>query len=230
MSIADTYTAISKDFSKTRSRKWEEFVVFKKIIQSLTVTPSEGGPASRISLLDVGCGNGRFFEMLQDVSCEYQGVDASEGMIREARKKYPQTPFTIGDMRDLPFADNSFDGVIAIASLNHMLSHADQKKALKEMFRVLKPGGSLFMTNWNLWRISVVGKSWWKYNFLRTKSSVVTTRWNGHPLPYYAFTLRELLPLVKDVGFEVLESFYSKKGEKSRWWNGNNSVIIAERT
>ena len=95
MSIADTYTAISKDFSKTRSRKWEEFVVFKKIIQSLTVTPSEGGPASRISLLDVGCGNGRFFEMLQDVSCEYQGVDASEGMIREARKKYPQTPFTM---------------------------------------------------------------------------------------------------------------------------------------
>ena len=187
----------------------------------------------------------------------YAGIDASAGMIEQAKKLHPDCDFHVADMRELPFDDNSFDIVFAIASFNHMLTKEVQEKALSEMFRVLKPGGYVCMTNWNLWRLTLKEKSWWHYVFCRDVMlarlirwdkddnclqrdapggrlynhpiKIVTTHWNNHPLPYYAFTLRELKRMVKHAGFKIETAMYSKNGIKAHWWNGRNIILVARK-
>lgn len=102
-------------------------------------------------LLDIGCGPGWFWaataaQMPSDLNLTL--ADQSAGMPAEALERCKDLPFAsvenvIADAASLPFADASFDGVIAM----HMLYHvADQTKAIAEMARVLKPGGFLAVT------------------------------------------------------------------------------------
>jgi len=90
-------------------------------------------------VLDVGCGTGIYYRMLaaRGISVRYFGVDTSPGMLAE---HVAHNRVSLGDAQRLPFAENSFDAVMA----NHMLYHIpDMDKALQEIRRVLKPGGVL---------------------------------------------------------------------------------------
>ncbi len=69
------------------------------------------------------------------------GLDATDEMLAKARaraKALPHVSFQAGDAEALPFEDGRFDGVVTRLSLHHFENSA---KALREMFRVLKPGG-----------------------------------------------------------------------------------------
>lgn len=91
------------------------------------------------SILDVGCGTGIYHNALVDTghAHRYCGVDLSMGMLAE--HSAPDR-VTVSDVVKLPFADDSFDVVMA----NHMLYHIpDISAAIKEMHRVLKPEGVL---------------------------------------------------------------------------------------
>ncbi len=91
--------------------------------------------------LDIGCGNGQFLPLLA-AQCEHVvAADLSEGMLAAL----PDGPWErqVADVEALPFADNSFEVVLA----NHMLYHCpDLMKALSELHRVLRPGGTLIAT------------------------------------------------------------------------------------
>jgi demethylmenaquinone methyltransferase/2-methoxy-6-polyprenyl-1,4-benzoquinol methylase len=67
-------------------------------------------------------------------------ADFSRGMIEEGKKRYPELEFEFADAMALPFQDQSFDVVTISFGLRNV---QDYKVALKEMFRVLKPGGRL---------------------------------------------------------------------------------------
>ena len=92
----------------------------------------------RPTLLEIGCGNGYYFEVLSYLTgcaIEYVGADNSQAMIRSARARYPHLNFTLADATQLPFADNSFD----IAWSGTVLMHvADYKKAIEETCRVAR--------------------------------------------------------------------------------------------
>lgn len=101
-------------------------------------------PESRV--LELGCGTGQLWRRnLQDLprGCEVVLSDLSPGMASEARDLLaPDRRFTacVCDAQLLPFPEASFDQVVA----NHMLYHVpDRKRALREMWRVLKTGGRL---------------------------------------------------------------------------------------
>ncbi len=106
---------------------------------------SQIAPLAGEKILEVGCGNGilwqRALPNLPDqisVTC----LDLSEGMLAVCQKVLPGDSFEFqqGDVQSLPFADDSFDRVIA----NHMLYHVpDIQRAFGEMKRVLRPGGHL---------------------------------------------------------------------------------------
>ncbi len=90
-------------------------------------------------ILDVGCGPGFSMEVLIEKGFETVGIDLSKKMIEEAKRK--KLNVKLADMRDIPFEDESFDGILSISALQ-WIERKDLKKVAKEFFRVLKPGGS----------------------------------------------------------------------------------------
>jgi ubiquinone/menaquinone biosynthesis C-methylase UbiE len=98
------------------------------------------------TVLDVGCGNGLYLGALaqrqhQGFVC---GLDLSAGMLTAARVRSSE-PLLVGDAQRLPFAERSFDRVLAM----HMLYHVpDRALAIAELRRVLRRGGAtLAVTN-----------------------------------------------------------------------------------
>lgn len=89
-------------------------------------------------LLDVGGGTGRVSSAIRDLVDEVIIADVSLGMLKQA----PRTALkpVCGASESLPFADNSFERVIMVDALHHVISHDG---SAFEMFRVLKPGGLL---------------------------------------------------------------------------------------
>jgi ubiquinone/menaquinone biosynthesis C-methylase UbiE len=103
------------------------------------------------AVLDIGCGPAWFWASVAErvpEGIDLTLADLSPGMVAEAVERCRALPLGVlrgveANATDLPFADASFDLVIAM----HMLYHVrDQEKALAEMHRVLKPGGTLAVT------------------------------------------------------------------------------------
>jgi ubiquinone/menaquinone biosynthesis C-methylase UbiE len=101
--------------------------------------------SSGVSVLDVGCGPGYVSAAAAERGAKPTGVDFSKEMVAIARKMFPQIEFCVGDAQNLPFADASFDRVLANFALLHL---ADPERACIEAFRVLKPGGRFGFTVW----------------------------------------------------------------------------------
>lgn len=113
---------------------------------------------------DLGCGPGHVAQYLQNRGVNVRGMDLSEGMIACARRLNPGIDFTQGDMLDLPVEDESWAGVAAFYSIVN-LEPGEVMLALREVMRVLKPGGRLLLSfhlgedeskvEENLWNLGV---------------------------------------------------------------------------
>jgi ubiquinone/menaquinone biosynthesis C-methylase UbiE len=95
------------------------------------------------NLLDLGCGSGLYFPALVDRADEITGVDISSGMIDAAQelvtvKGYNNVKVKVGTSSSLDFPDESFNSVLAFDVLHHV---EDIDQTMKEINRVLKPGG-----------------------------------------------------------------------------------------
>lgn len=89
------------------------------------------------TILDVGCGIGSFEQHLPTLNIV--GLDVSEDMLEEARKRSDKT-FIQGDATDLEFHDSTFDAVFTVTTLEFL---EDYQKAVREIARVTKPRGKL---------------------------------------------------------------------------------------
>jgi SAM-dependent methyltransferase len=94
--------------------------------------------------LDVGCGEGRVCRLMQSLGIETVGIDPTEAMIAEARRRDPAGDYRLGAAEKLPFADASFD--LAVTCLT-LIDITDYRTAIAEMARVLVPGGTLLAAN-----------------------------------------------------------------------------------
>jgi SAM-dependent methyltransferase len=90
-------------------------------------------------VLDVGCGEGATFLHLGGPS-GVVGIDVFEAKVAFARERLPLCTFVSGSAYELPFEDGAFDHVI-VRDVVHHLDHPD--RALREIARVLEPGGRL---------------------------------------------------------------------------------------
>ncbi|MEP7124888.1 MAG: class I SAM-dependent methyltransferase [Byssovorax sp.] len=93
---------------------------------------------------DVGCGPGHVARYLSEQGVQAQGIDLSPEMIAWAARLNPGIPFGVGDLRALDLPDAHLAGIVAFYSLIH-LDPADFPIALRELHRVLAPGGVLFL-------------------------------------------------------------------------------------
>lgn len=223
-----SYDLISEKFSRTRRHPWKEFEDFQKYVQS----------GSKI--LDVGCGNGRLLEVLQNKNIDYYGLDFSTNLIEKAKEKHSQANFRIANITELPFDQEHFNVVFAIAVFHHIPSQAYRQKVLSEINRVLKDQGIFIMTNWNLWQ-----KHWWGLLYQYTKDKIfgkseldyfdVFRPWKNEKGEIvtqrycHAYTKRELKKLLENSDFKILDQSYLKKGQKANWLSGYNLVTVAQK-
>ena len=93
------------------------------------------------ALLDVGGGTGRTAQLLRDHADTLVLVDLSMEMLRVSQRKGGLRP-VCGQSERLPFPESSFDCVVMIDALHHVI---DQAASAAEMWRVLAPGGSILI-------------------------------------------------------------------------------------
>ncbi|MCL1466433.1 class I SAM-dependent methyltransferase [Argonema galeatum] len=102
-------------------------------LQGLTILPDT-------KVLDLCCGSGQATQFLVQYSQNVTGLDASPLSLKRARLNVPSAQYTEAFAEDMPFADNSFDLVHTSVAMHEM--QADRlRQILKEVYRVLKPGG-----------------------------------------------------------------------------------------
>ncbi len=95
------------------------------------------------AILDAGCGVGDMMMLLKD---DYQitGTDCAPEALQACKEKGLAEKVLMGDINHLPFPENSFEGVLSLDVLYHQWVK-DDLHALKEMYRILKPKGELYI-------------------------------------------------------------------------------------
>ena len=114
-----------------------------------------GLKAGGLSLLDYGCGAGDLLRVLAVLGAraDCTGCDVSTGMLAEARKRWPArlgpVPVLAGqDGARTPFAQGGFD-IVTISAVLHHVPPAERPAVYRELTRVLKPGGRLYVFEHN---------------------------------------------------------------------------------
>jgi ubiquinone/menaquinone biosynthesis C-methylase UbiE len=93
-------------------------------------------------VLDIGCGGGRTTPALLERTTQYTGLDYSSQMVERCRQKWPETDFRHGDASDLSlFGDGEFAFVLFSFNGIDSMSHEKRLRTLREVYRVLEPGG-----------------------------------------------------------------------------------------
>ncbi|HEY7063377.1 MAG TPA: class I SAM-dependent methyltransferase [Chloroflexota bacterium] len=96
-------------------------------------------------LLDAGCGAGLGALLASLRGATVAGLDASAGLLAVARARVPEADLREGELEALPFADAAFDAVVAV---NSVFYAADMAAAMREIVRVVRPGGRVVATAW----------------------------------------------------------------------------------
>lgn len=126
--VAKNYDLMNSLASLGQVRRW------RKEVRRAVVTR----PAMRV--LDVAAGTGASSIEFVRAGADVVAVDFSEGMLEEGRRRHPEIDFRQADAMNLPFEDNSFDAVTTSFGLRNI---QDFDRALREFYRVLRPGGRL---------------------------------------------------------------------------------------
>lgn len=145
-------------------------------------------------VLDVGCGPGSLTLKAKarvGETGQTFGIDASPEMIEVARTKAQraetQVDFRLEVVEKLPFPNQSFDVVLSSLMMHHLPDDL-KRQALKEIHRVLKPGGVLVI-----------------FDFKRRDNRSRHIFLAGHFHPSVAVGIQELAPMLNDAGFERIE-------------------------
>jgi SAM-dependent methyltransferase len=101
-------------------------------------------------VLDIGCGNGAIHRYLRRIapSLRITGVDVAATVVEEARRLQPENSYDAYDGERLPYEPGAFDAAYAIAVMHHV-PPTQWRSFLKEMCRVVRPGGTVIVFEHN---------------------------------------------------------------------------------
>lgn len=194
--VRDIYNKIAEHFSITRAYQWPGI---KQFIDDL--------PKNSF-IADIGCGNGK--NMINE-NHTFVGMDFSIELAKICVNKGKNC--ILGTNINIPFRNNIFDATISVAVIHHLSEEYSRRECVKELIRITKPGGLIFIQVWSFedkdydnqdayvkWTMRKTGKIYKRYYHLFVKNE-----------------LEEIVPL-KDV--IILKSFEE---------HGNYCVILKKK-
>lgn len=150
-------------------------------------------------IIEAGCGLGQWVMTLTEEGYDIEGVDNSVKTIALLNKNFPELRISFGDVRKLPYIDESFDIYLSHGVVEHF--EEGPQEIIGEAYRILRKNGILFLTVpfMNMWRLVT-----------RPFDTIVE---NSHRKKYntyfyqYAFTRKEMISFLNQNGFRVIETF-----------------------
>lgn len=163
-------------------------------------------------ILDIGCGYGRTTRPLHEMGFNVVGIDIVSRMIETAKKENPEIDFRLMNAAELNFPDKTFDYVLfSFNGLDYLYPGVRREKALAEIRRVLKPGGTFILsshnkmclfTGFSLYHLKVVLRNLLNgrifTNYIKEKYG------GGYVIAYFKMPYLQKKEY-KKVGFDVLE-------------------------
>ena len=205
--IRSTYEMIADSFAGTRTRPWDEV---REFIDRLP-------RAARV--LDLGCGNGRHARLFAAQGHPTVGLDFSRRLLVIGRRdeRREESPGRIAWLEaegtTLPLRDGTFDACLCVAVLHHLPTRGERLAALREIRRVLRPDGVVFVSVWSREqpRFATAGTS-----ERVSEDGDVQVPWtmpDGSSIPrfYHLFQEGELERLIIESGLQG-ERFFSASG------------------
>ncbi|MGV8086616.1 MAG: class I SAM-dependent methyltransferase [Candidatus Woesearchaeota archaeon] len=189
-------TRALKDMPEHKKSCWTKegyeqlFEVTKQLIDQITKD------VKIKTVLDLGCGHGRYCKMLHEKKYQVTGIDYSAKVIESAKQLQPQINFSVGDGYNLDYGNKSFDLVLSIGTLQCVSNH---EKILSELTRVAKKAIiiSTLIRNKDI-----------KNPILAFKRRLKEDNW-----PTREYNLSELIPLIEQAGFKtaIIRQYNNKK-------------------
>lgn len=207
--VHDVYEQIASHFSSTRYKPWP---IVESFLQSLS--PGSIG-------LDVGCGNGKYLTVNQDVFI--LGSDRSSNLVKIASQHQPHSSI-VADTLSLPHPAGRFDFAISIAVIHHLSTSERRREAIKAILACLNEGGTALVYVWALEQKN--SRRGWDEGHEQDvmvpwvmKSGKKTPNENGSSEQtfqryYHLYRSGELEGDIAAIGGDVVEAGY----EKDNWW------------
>lgn len=156
----DFYQSISKEFLLTRQRPWEGW---NRAVESTIEALGIG--KEKIKVLDLGCGNGRFYDFISKKieNIEYTGVDINNDFIREGLEKYKEAKFIKEDIfENLDSIKGKYNIITVFGVTHHIPDDSFRSQWLSKLPNLLNKKGVLILTFWNFKDKPGDYFLWWK--------------------------------------------------------------------
>jgi SAM-dependent methyltransferase len=193
--VYKVYEEIACHFNVTRINKWDWIDKFLDNYENKFV-------------LDLGCGNGR--NMYYN-NIKFLGIDNCDKFVAICKDKGLNV--MLSNITDIKLDSNIADGIICIAVFHHLSTEEHRIEALKEMKRLLKPGGKILLSVWALEQPKKTRRTFNHYG-----NNIVI--WNSYGKVYeryyYIFKIPEIVSLFKKCGFLI----------ETHSWNCGNEIFI----
>lgn len=209
--VKRNYSVIAQSFATTRQKQiWPTLMEYAKAVQD------------QESILDIGCGSGRLFNLFKDKKIKYLGIDSCPELLKIAKEKFAkeqnnsQPEFINGDILNLTAIPQiNFDHIFCIAVLHHLPGKQLRVQALKQLKNKIKPDGQIIITVWNLWNQPKYKKmiiKFWLLKLLKKNkmdNGDILFDWKDPKIKeysqryYHAFTQKQLRELAELAGLKI---------------------------
>lgn len=231
----------AEDYHNKRRKPWKDVKLFIKELRD------EGYKFSGLNI-DLGCANGRHFEVFKNTHNKLIGIDNSIEFLKYAKNGLSKNKFTepqsnqieliLADMAKLPLRENTINNIFSIATIHLVKNHDQRKKMFNDLHTLLKNNGYFLFTVWRRWqnkfRLHFI-KEWFKrklkpsYRLNQTKKGLtefgdiyvpwtVSKEGKTYHRFYHFFSLREL--------HKYLEKFDIIKIEKRGGPGGKDNFYV----